>query len=136
MTKVAALVLVLALGSAPEEALGPVLQGRWTQIGMTATKNPVFVDLKSVKTTGGIVTAALRVTYVEPLKVGKEGVNATWSTAMFDCAKRLIAVKQTTMFYNEKAGRVYEKRVVKIPGYGTTFKGSFSDVAMQYFCKK
>ena len=99
-------------------------------------KNPVFVDQKSVKTAGGIVTATLRVTYVELLKTDAGTVDAMWSTAMFDCAKRLVAVKQTTMFRNEKKGVVYDRRVVKIPGYGTTFKGSFSDVAMQYICKK
>lgn len=139
MTKLAALMIVLTLGLAPGKSAGsapPARQKRWTGIGTTATKNLVYVDTKTVNTAGGITTATLRVTYLEPLKTDAGTVDAMWSVAMFDCAKRLVAVKQTTMFRNEKKGVVYDKRVVKIPGYGTTFKGSFSDVAMQYLCRK
>jgi hypothetical protein len=64
----------------------------------------------------------------------KGPITATRSTAMFDCAKRRVAVKETIIYHDEAAGRIYERRAPKIPGFGPVFTTNFSGVALDYLC--
>jgi hypothetical protein len=115
---------------------GAFAQGsRWRQIGTTSSGNPVFLDPRSVSTdTGGIITATLRSTYVTPTKTPKGPITASRSTAMFDCAKRRVAVKETIIYHDEAAGRIYQRSAPKIPGFGPVFTTNFSGVALDYLC--
>jgi hypothetical protein len=58
-------ILVLALVLVPSLARA---QKKWTPIGATASGNQVFVDAKSVKRTGSLVAATVRVVFTEPVK--------------------------------------------------------------------
>jgi hypothetical protein len=119
-------------------ALAPALtpyQGRWQEIGKTSTGNPVYVDPKSVKKDAGIVTATVRVTFVDPVKVPQGKVTASRAVAKFDCAKKMVAVLENTMYTDEKSGAIYQKSVPKVPGFGPTFTSNFSGVALAYLCK-
>jgi hypothetical protein len=118
-------------------ALVPAQSSRWKDIGTTSTGNPVQIDPKSVKTAkDGIITATFRVPYAKPFDHPKGKVTVTRAVAMFDCGKRTVAVKASTMYLDEKAGRIAEKSAPKIPGFGPTFSSTFSGVAMDYLCPK
>lgn len=124
------LALMLALA-----AMLPLPQGRWQEIGKTSTGNPVFLDPRSVKSKDGIVTATVRVTFVDPVKVPQGKVTSSRATAKFDCARKMVAVLENTMYTDEKAGAVYQKSVPKVPGFGPTFASNFSGVALAHLCK-
>src|SRR4051812_8660669 len=67
---------------------------KWTDIGKTSSGNAVSVDLKSVKRTGNLVSATVRVVFTPPVKAAR----GTWASskvmASFDCTKRYIAAKE------------------------------------------
>lgn len=111
-------------------------QRRWQEIGKTSSGNPVFVDPKSVKTAGGIVTATVRVQFVEPVATPKGAYTSARTVAMFDCAKRVVAVKENTYYLDEKRNRVAEHKVVGKPGFGTVILGTLPDVALRHLCAK
>ena len=115
-----------------------MVQGRWQQVGLTGTGNPVFIDAKSVKTAkDGIISATVRVTYAKPVAVpGKPELTASKAAAMFNCSANSFAVKESWIFHDEKTNKVYQHKVNKIPGYGPTLAGSFGDVAFKHVCKK
>ena len=46
-------------------------QKKWTDIGTTAAGNHVFVDPKSVKRTGNLVAATVRVVFTTPVQTAK-----------------------------------------------------------------
>ena len=108
---------------------------KWTGIGKTSQGNAVFVDARSVKREQGIVTAALRTVFTPPVKSRTGDITSSRTVAMFDCAKRRYAVKEVWMYHDEKKGTVFEHRAPKIPGYGTPFKGSLSELALNHLCK-
>lgn len=108
---------------------------RWRKIGTTSTGNPVFLDPRSVSTdSSGIITATLRSTYEKPVTTPRGPITATKATAMFDCGKRRVAVKETIIYHDEATGRIYERRAPKIPGFGPVFTSNFSGVALDYLC--
>lgn len=115
----------------------PAQQGRWKNIGTTSTGNPVQIDPRSVRTAkDGIITATFRVPYAKPFDHPKGKVTVTRAVAMFNCAKRTVAVKSSTMYLDERADRIAERSAPKIPGFGPTFSSTFSGVAMDYLCPK
>jgi hypothetical protein len=112
-------------------------KGRWTEIGTTGSGNPVFVDSRTVrKAADGIITATVRVVYGKPVKVGDVQLTSSRAVAMFNCTTSRFAVRENTLFIDEKSNKVYQKKVNKIPGYGPTLEGNFADVAMKHFCAK
>lgn len=114
--------------------LGLVLQARWKEIGTTGSGNAVYVNTRSVTRADGVVTATVRVRYKAPVKTPKGELTSSRSIAMFDCARNAIAAKENTLFFDERANRVYTHTVNAKPGFGPAIKGSFADVALQYFC--
>lgn len=112
-------------------------QGRWKEIGTTSSGNPVFIDSKKIVTgKDGIITATVRVAYAKPVKVRGGDLTSSRATAMFNCQTSRFAVKDNTLFFDEKTNAVYEKKVNKIPGYGPALTGNFADVAMKHLCAK
>lgn len=115
----------------------PVQKGKWVEIGKTSTGNPVFVSPRSIlKAKDGIITAAFRVPYAKPFDTPKGPVKVTTAVAMFDCAKKQVAVKESTMYLDDAATRVYQHNKPKIPGFGPSFSSTFSGVALDYLCAK
>jgi hypothetical protein len=107
-----------------------------TQIGITSVGNPVLLESKSVKTgADGIITATVRAKFLKPVKAGTTEYRASRTIAMFNCTTRKVAVKENWYYSDEKGTKVANHKVVGIPGYGTTIKGSLPDVAMGHLCK-
>ncbi len=111
---------------------------RWKEIGKTGTGNTVYTDTRTIRTgKDGIISATVRVVYAKAVNLpGKGELTASRASAMFNCTASTIAVKRSTLFFDEKSNRVYQDKVNKIPGYGPTIGGSYGDVALKYFCRK
>src|SRR5262245_55048201 len=109
-------------------------QGRWKEIGKTSGGNSVYVDPRSVKKVNGIVTARVRVKFETPVKTPRGDWKTSQSLAMFDCAKSTIAAKETVYYADETGGKVGERTVNKVPGYGPALGGSMAKVALDYLC--
>lgn len=108
---------------------------RWQEAGKTSTGNPVFVDTRSVRTdSAGIITATVRVTYTEPVATPQGPITGTRAVAMFDCAKKLVAVKESIIWHDEAKGTIYRKSAPKQPGFGPALRSTFAAVAMEYLC--
>ena len=115
----------------------PDAQGsRWREIGKTSVGNPVFVDPKSVKKgADGIITATLRVTFAKPAATPRGPITASRTVGMFDCAKKVVAVKENIFFHDEKANTVFQRSAAGKPGFGPAIRGTLPDVAMAHLCK-
>jgi hypothetical protein len=125
-------VLLVALSFTP--ATPAAAQRRWQEIGKTATGNTVYLDPKSVTTDKGIVTATVRGVMAKPYKFPQGLVTASRTVVMFDCAKRMAAVKENIYYIDEKSNKVAQRVAPGIPGFATIFKGSLPDVALQHVC--
>jgi hypothetical protein len=120
-------------------ALLPVLlhaqAPRWQEVGRTSTGNPVFVDTRSVRTdSAGIITATVRVTYTEPVATPQGPITGSRSVAMFDCARRTVAVKESIIWHDEAKGTIYRRSAPKQPGFGPALRSTFAHVAMEHLC--
>jgi hypothetical protein len=111
-------------------------QGRWKAIGTTAVGNAVYVDTKSVKRTGDLVAANVRVVFTEPVK-GAKGTFASYRTsATFNCAKKTLAAKENVYYADAKGTKVIDRSVNKLPGFGPAIGGSLGDVALRQLCAR
>jgi hypothetical protein len=111
-------------------------QAKWKDIGKTSSGNSVYVDPRSIKTVNGIITARVRVKFDPPVQTPQGAWATSQHIAMFDCTKSTIAVKESVYYANEKTNKVVERKVNAVPGYGPAIKGSLSQVALDFLCKK
>jgi hypothetical protein len=126
-----AMLLSAALTPAPAQQ-----SSRWKEIGKTSSGNPVFVDPKSVsKAKDGIITARIRVKFMKPVEARGGNWVQSRHIAMFNCAKKSVAAKETIYYADEAATKVVQRSAPKIPGYGPAIGGSMTAVALDYFCK-
>ena len=118
--------------------LAPVIaqaQKKWTPIGTTSSGNPVFVDARSVKRTGSLVAATVRVVFSTPVQTPKGAWMSSRTSATFDCAKKSLAAKENVYYGDAKETKVVERKVNAIPGYGPALGGSMGALALDYLCK-
>ena len=125
--------MALLLLGAP--ALSASAQGRWKEIGKTASENSVYVDPRSVKKVNGIITARIRVKFTKPVKTPQGDWLSSQHIAMFDCAKSTVAAKETVYYGDLAATRVIEKKTIAQPGFGPAIGGSMTQIALDYLCK-
>ena len=123
--------LVVALVLLPSLAQA---QKKWTPIGATSSGNQVFVDPRSVKRTGSLVAATVRVVFTKPVQTSSGAWMSSRTTATFDCATKKLAAKENTVYGDARETKVVEHKVNKIPGYGPALGGSLGDVALKYLC--
>jgi len=125
---------LFALGAGAAPLLAQKAMPKLTPIGNTSVGTPVMLETGSVTTANGIVTATVRVKLQPPLKSAKGELLNSRTIAMFDCAKRTVATKES-WYYLDQAGRnIGMHKVIKLPGFGPAFKGSLADVAMTHLC--
>ena len=131
MLRLSPAVLVTSLSLAPAALHA---QRGWQPIGKTAAGNAVFVESRSVKKTGDLVAANVRVVFTEPVK-GAKGTFASYRTsATFDCSRKSLAAKENVYFADAKGTRVIDRSVNKMPGFGPALGGSLGDVALRHLC--
>ncbi len=123
--------LLLALLLAPSVLHA---QKKWTDIGTTAAGNHVFVDPKSVKRTGNLIAATVRVVFTTPVQTAKGTWMSSRTTATFDCAAKKLAAKENVYYGDAKETKVVERKVNAQPGYSVALGGSMGALAMQYLC--
>ena len=124
--------LVFALVLLPSLAQA---QKKWTPIGATSSGNQVFVDPKSVKRTGSLVAAMVRVVFTKPVQTPSGAWMSSRTTATFDCATKKLAAKENVYYGDAKETKVVERKVNKMPGYGPALGGSMGALALDYVCK-
>jgi hypothetical protein len=125
--------------SAAVVLLVPVLAGaqaRWKAIGTTNAGNTVYVDPHSVKKSGALVSADVRVVFTPAVQTPRGTMGSTRTSGTFDCAKRALAVKETVTYGDARGAKVIDRRVNKIPGYGSVLGNSPSDLALRYLCAR
>lgn len=111
-------------------------QGRWKEIGATASGNAVYVEPRSVKRTGELVAANVRVVFKEPVK-GAKGTFASYRTsATFNCATKSLAARENVYYADAKGTRVVDRTVNRMPGFGPALGGSLGAVALNHLCAK
>jgi hypothetical protein len=101
---------------------------------MTSTGNPVFLDPRIVTTKEGIITATVRVTFAEPIRMPAGAVRSNRVIALFDCAKKRVAVKESIFYADAAMQTVVERRAPKEPGFSPVFRSNFSGVALDHLC--
>lgn len=119
--------LLIAATSLPAQSL--------RDIGATSVGTPVFLETKSVRRDGDVVTATVRVKLAPPLKGPLGALRSSRTVAMYDCRKRTVATKESWYFLDDAGRKEGMHKVVKVPGFGTIFKGSLADVAFAHLCK-
>jgi hypothetical protein len=109
-------------------------QRPWQDIGTTSVGNHVYVDPRSIRRSGSLVKATVRVVFTEPVQAR----NGTWASsrtiATFDCAKKTLAAKENVFYSDANSTKVTERTVIKQPGYGPALGGSLGAVALTYLC--
>jgi hypothetical protein len=109
-------------------------QKKWTPIGTTSSGNAVYVDPRTVKRTGSIVEATVRVVFKEAVQTPRGAWMSSRTRASFDCAKKSLAAKENVFYGDARETKVVERKVNKMPGYGPALGGSLGDVALRYLC--
>ena len=127
-TTISALALLI-VASLPATA-----QSRWKEIGKTAAGNPVSIDSKSIKTVNGIITARVQVKFVQPVATAHGVWRLSRHLAMFDCAKKTLAAKESIYYSDDAATKVVDKSIISKPGFGPAIGGSMTQVALDYVC--
>jgi hypothetical protein len=111
-------------------------QKKWAQIGTTSSGNPVYVDPRSVKKSGALVDATVRVVFTKPVETPKGTWMSARTTATFDCAKKSLAAKENVYYGDARETKVVDRKVNKMPGYGPALGGSMGALALDYVCAK
>jgi hypothetical protein len=131
MSRVPIFALAAMLLAAPAASA----QGKWKDIGPTSSANMVSVDARSVKRTGNLVAATVRVVFTPPVKT----TQGTWASSQtkltVDCAKKSLAAKENAYFSDVRGTKLVSRTVNKLPGYGPALNGSMGQVALTYLCK-
>lgn len=132
---IAALVAAALVAAAPFVSPAAAQSAR-KEIGQTSIGTPtaVFVEPRTISRSGAVVTAAIRVALVPPLKHPKGELRSSRTLGMYDCAKRTVATKESWYYLDDAGKREGMHREVKIPGFGPISKGSVADVALTYLC--
>ena len=121
----------LLIAPRPAAAQSP----RWKELGRTNVGNTVFVDQRSVKKgAAGVVTGTFRVAFAKPVKSPRGDITSSRTVASLDCTKRLVAIRENVYYHDERANRVYERKVVAVPGWAPPMGGSMPEVAMGKLC--
>lgn len=123
---------LLLLTTAP---LAAQSASRWREIGKTSTGNSVFVDPRSIERDSvGVITATVRVVFAEPVSTPQGPITGSRAIAMFDCTKKLVAVRENIIWHDERAGTVYRRSAPVQPGFGPALTSTFAYVALEYLC--
>ena len=128
------LVLALLLAVVPVAAEAQKTQKKWTPIGATSSGNQVFVDARSVKRTGNLVAATVRVVFTTPVQTAKGPWMSSRTVATFDCANKKLAAKENVYYGDAKETKVVDRKVNQIPGYGPAIGGSMGALALEHLC--
>lgn len=130
------MLLAASLFASPLLSRSAAAQSARKEIGRTAigTPTPVFVEPRTISRSGTVVTAAIRVALVPPLKHPKGELKSSRTLGMYDCAKRTVATKESWYYLDDAGKQEGMHREVKIPGFGPISKGSVADVALTYLC--
>jgi hypothetical protein len=106
------------------------------EIGRTTIGTPtaVYVEPRTISRTGDIVTAAIRVQLVPPMKHSSGELKSSRTMGMYNCSARTVATKESWYYLDEAGRKEGMHREVRIPGFGPVGKGSVADIALTWLC--
>jgi hypothetical protein len=134
-SRIVRLVIVALAVSGAATALDAQGTPRWQEIGKTSTGNAVFLDPRSVsRDSAGIITATVRVVYTEAVDTPQGPITGSRAVAMFDCAAKRVAVKESIIWHDERKGTMYRKSAPAKPGFGPALTSTFAHVALEHLC--
>ena len=107
---------------------------KWKDIGTTSSGNVVSIDPRSVKRSGTLVAATVRVVFTPPVKAARGTWASSRTSATFDCTTRYLAAKENVFYSDARSTKVVERSVNKQPGFGPALGGSLGGIAVDYFC--
>ena len=107
---------------------------KWKDIGTTSSGNVVSIDPRSVKRSGKLVAATVRVVFTPPVKAARGTWASSRTSATFDCTTRYLAAKENVFYSDARSTKVVERSVNKQPGFGPALGGSLGGIAVDYFC--
>lgn len=103
-------------------------------VGSLAGGNPVALESRTVKKTGGEITATFRTTFAKPAKApGGEWFGSRTVVAV-RCAAGTVAVKENRYYGDARFTKVASEKIVKIPGYAPPIPGSVPAFALKELC--
>lgn len=95
----------------------------------------MFIDPRSVsRDSAGIVTATVRTVYAEPVATPQGAITGSRATAMFNCTAKTVAVKESIIWHDERAGTIYRRSAPARPGFGPALTSTFAHVALEHLC--
>ena len=107
---------------------------KWKDIGTTSSGNVVSIDPRSVKRSGKLVAATVRVVFTPPVKAARGTWASSRTSATFDCTTRYLAAKENVFYSDARSTKVVERSVNKQPGFGPGLGGSLGGIAVDYIC--
>ena len=111
-----------------------IVNRHWRQIGLTSRRDPVLIDPMSIETVQGVVHASVRVTFVKPAQLPAGKVRSVRASAMFDCARKTVAVTESWFYLDQPTGASPQHAVNAKAGFVAASYGSFEDVALKHIC--
>ncbi|MDB4874805.1 MAG: hypothetical protein JWM41_1251 [Gemmatimonadetes bacterium] len=78
----------------------------------------------------------MRVKFTTPVKAPEGLWKTSQHVAMFDCAKKSVAAKESVYYSDEAGTKIVQRKVIAQPGFGPAIGGSMTQVALDYVCKK
>jgi hypothetical protein len=109
-------------------------QTRWKEIGRTSSGNSVYVDPRSIKHSGNLVSGTVRVVFKEPVQTAKGIWKSSRTALTFDCTKKSVAAKENVYYADERGTKVTDRKVNKQPGFGPVLGGSPGELALRAVC--
>jgi hypothetical protein len=119
------------LASIPAAASAQIV---WKSIGTTVSGNPVYVAPKTIKKSGNLVNATVRVVFMKPVQTPRGTWATSRTTATVDCATRKLAAKENVYYADVKERKVVDRTVNKLPGFGPVLQGSLGELTVNYLC--
>lgn len=120
----------------PAAARLPAQQARWKDVGTTAAGSKVSIDSRSVKRTGTLVAATMRVIFDKPVQMREGMAVGSRTIATFDCTRQSFAVKENAFLADVPGSRSISRKVNSIPGYSVALGGSPGAMTLAYLCKR
>ena len=114
--------------------LSPLAAQSLKPVGSLAGGNAVALETKTVKRTGGEITATLRTTFAKPAKVPGGEWHGSRTVVAVRCELGTVAVKENRYYADAKFMKVANEKIVKIPGYAPPVPGSVPALALKELC--
>jgi hypothetical protein len=104
------------------------------EIGKTAAGNPVLVEQRTVRRTGPLLDATVRVKFAKAVRAPAGDWWSSRTRITLDCTKRQVKVLENWYYGDTAWRRTASHSTPGIPAFGTVMGGSMTSVAYDALC--